>query len=162
MKPPPEHRQPARALRPNSTLGEHPSRASLRLERRIEWADTDASGHWHNTAALRLVEWAERILLDRLGLLEESYGRMPRVHITVDFRLPLRFNELAEIVLEVVEVGRTSIAYRADISRAGEICAQLSFVAVLRNEQGRPATWPDETRRLLTTAGPQRPVLLDV
>jgi len=85
---------------------------------------------------------------------------MPRVHITVDFRLPLRFNELAEIVLEVAEVGRTSITYRADISRAGEICAQLSFVAVLRDEQGRPTSWTDETRRLLATAGPQPPELL--
>lgn len=144
-----------------STLGEDPSRASVRLERRIEWADTDASGHWHNTAALRLVEWAERILLDRLGLLEDSYGRMPRVHITVDFRLPLRFNELAEIVLEVAEVGRTSVTYRADISRSSEICAQLRFVAVLRDEHGRPTKWSDETRRLLMTAGPQPPALLD-
>ncbi|MCP9485722.1 MAG: hypothetical protein MSC30_07660 [Gaiellaceae bacterium MAG52_C11] len=137
-----------------------PARASLRLERRIEWADTDASGHWHNTAALRFVEWAERILLDRLGLLEDSYGRMPRVHITVDFRLPLRFNELAEIVLEIIEVGRTSVTYRADISRGGEIAAQLCFVAVLRGDDGRPTAWAEETRRLLTTAGPQVPELL--
>ena len=31
--------------------------ASIRIQRRIEWSDTDASGHWHNTAAFRMIEW---------------------------------------------------------------------------------------------------------
>ncbi len=152
MDHPPEPRVPATGSR----LGEHASRPSIRLERCVEWADNDPSGHWHNTAALRMVESAERVLFDRLGLVD-IYGRLPRVHISVDFRLPLRFNEIAEIVLEVVDVGRTSITYRADISRRGEICAELRMVAVLRDDEGQPTSWSDEQRLLLTTAGPQRP-----
>ena len=51
--------------------------ASIRIQRRIDWSDTDASGAWHNTAAFRLLEAAETSLMDRLGFLEDVYGRMP-------------------------------------------------------------------------------------
>lgn len=122
--------------------------------------DTDASGHWHHTAALRLIEWAESILLERLGILEDVYGRgLPRVHIELDFRSPIRFNELAEIGLEVVDLRRSSITYRAEIACRGEVCAAGSIVAVIRDASGRAAPWPDDHRDRLLTAGPQAPLL---
>ncbi len=125
------------------------SRPSIRVLRTIEWADTDASGHWHNTAAFRLIEVAERVLISSVGL-HDVYGQMPRVHISADFLKPLRFNEVAEIELTVAEVGRTSVTYRADISRDGDLCARLRFVAVLRDENGRPTSWSDDQRRRLS------------
>jgi hypothetical protein len=48
--------------------------ASITIQRRIEWSDTDASGHWHNVAAFRMLEWAETALLDRLGLVDNVYA----------------------------------------------------------------------------------------
>ena len=69
--------------------------ASIRLQRKLEWIDTDASGHWHNTVVIRWLEWAEGVLLDRLGLLDELYGHLPRVRIEGGFRRPLHFNELS-------------------------------------------------------------------
>src|SRR6266542_2123060 len=60
--------------------------ASIRLQRRIEWWDTDASGNYHNTAAFRLLESAETLLLGRLGLLHDVYGRLPRARLEADFR----------------------------------------------------------------------------
>ena len=58
------------------------SPASIVVQRRIEWSDTDASGNYHNSAVFRLIENAETALLDRLGFLHEVYGRLPRVHIS--------------------------------------------------------------------------------
>jgi len=45
------------------------SSASIVVPQRIEWADTDASGHYHYIAAFRLYEAAANALMDRLGLL---------------------------------------------------------------------------------------------
>src|SRR5262245_40158851 len=42
-----------------ATLGAMSEPASLRIQRRIEWTDTDASGAWHNSAAFNLMESAE-------------------------------------------------------------------------------------------------------
>ena len=67
------------------------SSAAILVQRCIEQSDTDASGAWHNAAALRLVEAAEVALLDALGLLGRFYGRMPQARITIEFKRPLSF-----------------------------------------------------------------------
>jgi acyl-CoA thioester hydrolase len=136
--------------------------ASIRVERKLEWVDTDASGHWHNTAALRMAEAAEIVLLERLGILDKVHMRHPppRVQINVRFHRPLYFNEVAQISLEVTDIGGASITYRCEIADgSGELCAELTVVAVLRGADGRAAMWPAELRRLLLTAGQQEPPL---
>lgn len=150
-----------RPLREAGELGRS-ERASIRVERRIEWVDTDASAHWHNTAAIRVLESAESVLHERLGILDLIYseGGLPRVHMEVDYWKPIRYNEIAEIVLEVAALGRTSITYDAAVSRRGEFCARMQVVAVLRRCAG-PQPWPEKIRQLLLTAGPQRPQFLD-
>lgn len=74
---------------PTSTRQAQP--ASLVVQRRIEWPDTDASGWWHNTAGFRFIEVAETALLERLGILDDVYGRLPRVHISADYRASSSF-----------------------------------------------------------------------
>ena len=85
--------------------------ASIHIQRRIEWSDTDASGYYHNTAAFRMVEMAETAMFERLGLLESVYGRLPRVHIEADFRASLRHRDLVDVHLWVAAIGRSSITY---------------------------------------------------
>ncbi len=80
------------------------SPASIVVQRRIEWSDTDASGNYHNSAAFRLIENAETALLDRLGFLHEVYGRLPRVHISADFVRPLAFKDLVDVAVAVAAV----------------------------------------------------------
>src|SRR5213079_2138396 len=79
--------------------------ASIRIQRRIDWSDTDASGAYHNTAAFRLMEAAETSLVDRLGFLEDVYGRHPRVRLEADFLRPLFFRDLVDVTLRVTDVG---------------------------------------------------------
>jgi YbgC/YbaW family acyl-CoA thioester hydrolase len=128
-----------------------PPRVTIR--RRIHWFDTDASTKYHNTAPLRLMEEAEAALLDDLGIVREVYGWLPRAHVTVDYRRPLRFWDEVEVDAEVAELGRTSITYRFRIRMDQDLCADGTVVAVLIDEEGKPRPWPDDWRRLLTGEG---------
>src|SRR5437879_5728626 len=133
------------------------SPASIVVQRRIEWPDTDASGMYHNTAAFRFIEVAETALLDRLGFVHEIYGRHPRVHIEADFLRPLRFRDLVDIDLAVEKVGRTSVTYRFEMRSGNEIAVRGRAVAVLLSRAGgEPVPWSEEQRKRLLTAGPQR------
>jgi acyl-CoA thioesterase FadM len=130
--------------------------ASITIQRRIEWSDTDASGAWHNSAAFDIMEAAEVALVDALGMREDVYGRHPRAHIEADFVAPLWFRDVVDCEVRVAEVGRTSVTYDALIRRGETTCARGRIVAVLLDRiGGTPQPWPDEYRRLLETAGPQ-------
>ena len=143
-------------------MSEHRTPASIRIQRRIEWSDTDASGHWHNTAAFRMIEWAETALFERLGFLDDVYGYLPRVHISIDFKELLDHRDLVDVSLAIVDVGRSSITYDFSIERDGRECVRAKVVAALRTSSGSGRDWPDEYKRLLATAGPQAPELLVV
>jgi acyl-CoA thioesterase FadM len=133
--------------------------ASIRLVRRLEWCDTDRSGHWHHTAAFRLAEAAESALLERLGLLgplyEEAGCTVPRVHLEADFRVPVRYRDTVVTDLAVAALGRTSASFVATISVEETTCAEVRVTVVLRDGAGHTVPWPDDWRALLTTAGPQ-------
>jgi acyl-CoA thioester hydrolase len=142
--------------------GEASGPASIRLQRRIEWWDTDASGYYHNTAISRLLETAETLLLARLGILHEVYHRLPRVRLEIDFLRPLAFHDLVDAEFRVGAVGNSSVTYGMDVKRAGELCARAKAVAVLLDRAGgKPVPWADEHRNSLLSGGPQHPELLD-
>jgi acyl-CoA thioesterase FadM len=127
-------------------------RATVR--RRIQWFDTDSSTKYHNTAPLRLMEEAEAALLDRLGLVKELYGWLPRRHVSVEYRRPLRFWDEVETEVDVAAVGRTSITYDFRVrDRDGEICSEGRVVAVLIDEDGRARPWSNRHRELLEGSG---------
>ena len=140
-----------------------PSPASIVVQRRIEWPDTDASGMYHNTAAFRFIEVAETALLERLGFLDDVYGRLPRVHIEADFQRTLRFRDVVDIELAVAGVGASSITYEFEMRCEGEVAVNgRAVAALLASAGGRPVAWSEEHRRLLLSAGPQRPERLVV
>lgn len=133
-----------------------PGPATIVVQRRIEWSDTDASGNYHNTTVIRLLESAESLLLSRLGFLHDVWERLPRVRLEIDFRRPLRFHDVVEVEMRVVALGRTSITYRLEIRKDGQVCVQARAVAVLITQVGGESVpWPEEYRTLLLTAGPQ-------
>jgi YbgC/YbaW family acyl-CoA thioester hydrolase len=132
--------------------------ASIVVQRRIEWPDTDASGYHHNTAAFRFIEVAETALLERLGFLDEVYSRLPRVHIEADFLRLLRFRDPVDIHLWVADVGASSVTYGFEMRSAAQVAVRGSVVAVLLSKRTRrPTRWPAEYRRLLLTSGRSRP-----
>jgi acyl-CoA thioester hydrolase len=137
-----------------SSSGE-PGPASVEVWRRVEWSDTDAAGHHHNTAVLRWLEAAETVLHERLGIVDQTFGRTPRVRIEIDFTERLYFGDLVEIRLAVAAVGRTSLTYSFEVARGDTVAARGRAVVVNAGAGEGAEPWPDELRQALAGAGPQ-------
>ncbi len=133
--------------------------ARITLVRRIEWTDTDAAGVYHWSTVFRLVEAAEAVLHDRLGIRDHTFGRTPRVHVSCDFRRELAFFDPVRTELAVAEVGRTSVRYAFSLfpGDRDEPAAEGEMVAV--HVTGAPGgladPWPPELRERLTGGGDQ-------
>lgn len=122
---------------------------SATVKRRIEFADTDASGRYHYATALRLFEAAEAELLHELGLLDRIYTSTPRKAINFEYHSVLSFMDEVEATVAVAKLGTTSVTYRFEASRDGELCVEGNLVAVFVDDAGSPRPWDDETRRRL-------------
>jgi acyl-CoA thioesterase FadM len=134
-----------------------PSLPSVVIERRVEWSDTDAAGHYHFSAVLRWAEAAEAVLLRRLGL-AELFGSIPRVHFEADYRERLWFGDTVRVEFRVEKVGTSSLHYAFEVSGPGGSAAvgRMSVVHSAARADGS-APWPEQTRAVLCEAGPQLP-----
>ncbi|GAA2748787.1 MULTISPECIES: acyl-CoA thioesterase [Kitasatospora] len=81
---------------------------------RVEWMDTDAAGHHHNTAVVRYLEAAEAALMHACGI-TGYFGAAPRVHYAADFTSPLRFGQEVTTHLTVERVGTSSLTLRFEM-----------------------------------------------
>ncbi|MGW0665250.1 acyl-CoA thioesterase [Streptodolium elevatio] len=136
---------------------ESTSPASVVIERRVEWVDTDAAGHHHHSAVLRWAEAAETVLLRRLGL-EELYGSIPRVHYEADYRARLWFGETVRVELRVDKVGTTSLHYVFEVyGREGLAAAGRMSIARAAADSPTAAPWSEAQSALFAGAGPQEP-----
>lgn len=134
-----------------------PEPARIVVRRRIEWMDTDAAAVYHWTTTFRLMEAAEAVLHDRLGIRERTFGRTPRVHVEADFRRELRFYDLVDLEFRVERVGATSVRYGFALRCGDSLAAEGHVVTVLVSQQpgGSPTPWPDDIRRALLEGGDQ-------
>lgn len=131
--------------------------AGVVVQRRVEWPDTDAAGHYHHSTVIRWVEAAEAVLYARLGL-TRLFGQIPRVRYEVDYHDRLWFGDLVDISFGVAELGRTSIRYAFAVHRGDALAAAGTMVAVCSDPaDGGTQAWPDDARSLFTTAGQQPP-----
>ncbi|QMU77129.1 acyl-CoA thioesterase [Streptacidiphilus sp. PB12-B1b] len=128
---------------------------SVLVERRVEWSDTDAAGHYHFSAVLRWAEAAEAVLLRRLGL-AELFGSIPRVHFEADYRERLWFGDPVRITLRVDKVGTSSLHYAFEVAGPAGTAAvgRMSVVHSAATASG-PTPWPAQMRARLAEAGPQ-------
>lgn len=135
--------------------------ARVVVERRVEWTDTDAAGHYHHSTVVRWVEAAEAVLLHRLGL-SHLFGSTPRVHFEADYRARLWFGDAVRTELKVTEVGTASLHYAFTVrgAQGGEAATGRMVIAHSAAHATGSTPWPDEVRDLLGTAGPQQPELL--
>src|SRR4051794_711138 len=136
---------------------ELPDPASVILNRRIEWMDTDAAGIYHWTTVFRLAEAAEAALHTALGIADFTFGATPRVAVQASFARPLRFNDPVEVALTVTRLGRTSVEYALEVGNDDGRAAQGSVKSCLIDrDTGRAIPWPDEIRGKLSGAGRQQ------
>jgi len=128
-------------------------RPELRRLRRIEFADTDASGRAHFTALLRHAEAVEHELLEQLGLPLLGGGGWPRARLECDFRAPLAAGDPLEVCVAVEAVGRSSVTWRFQLGRpGGPVAADGRVIAVRTGRDGRARALPAAWRRRLGAA----------
>ncbi|PTT70393.1 acyl-CoA thioesterase [Arthrobacter sp. HMWF013] len=78
------------------------------VERTVEWVDTDASGHQHNSAILRWVEAAEAELFRKLHL-PDYFPSAPRVQQVINYKAKLWFGQRVSATVKINVLGRTSL-----------------------------------------------------
>ena len=115
---------------------------------RVSWADTDAGGRIHFTAALRYAELAEIGLRRQLGLLGD-WGDYPRRRVEAEYHRVLRFEDQVEVRIRAERVGRTSITWAWEMTRDEERCVDGRHVVVHVDGDGRASPLPDTLRQAL-------------
>lgn len=126
----------------------------VHIERRLEWVDTDAAGHQHNSVILRWAESAEAELMRSLRL-PEYFPSAPRVKQTVNYHRPLWFGDQARIHLWIAAVGRTSMTMNFTVHTLAhgadsELVAQGEVIVAHTDSSRNGATpWPDNVRRAM-------------
>ncbi|WP_156722174.1 acyl-CoA thioesterase [Streptomyces apocyni] len=131
---------------------------SIVIERRVEWPDTDAAGHYHHSTVVRWVEAAEAALLRRLGL-AHLFGSTPRVRFEADYRARLWFGESVRTELQVTSVGTSSLHYGFTVRGEKWAVAAVGRMVVVHSAARATGStpWPDGVRDVLTQTGPQPP-----
>ena len=120
------------------------------IQRPIEWVDTDAAGHQHNSVIMRFVEAAESQLFRQAGL-TTYFPIAPRVRHEVDFRAKLYFGQDVTVAVRVERVGTSSMTFAFKVwghplgERGVVLAAEGKFVTVCV-PQGSEASapWPRE------------------
>ncbi|MGH3653084.1 acyl-CoA thioesterase [Glutamicibacter sp.] len=129
--------------------------AGTTLERTIEWVDTDAAGHQHNSAILRFVEAAEAKLFRELEL-PGYFPIAPRVRQEVDYKAKLFFGQGVTTVLRIDRLGGKSLCFSFKVfghafnDRVIAEAASGKFVTAcvpLGSETSAP--WPENVRRAI-------------
>ncbi|MBR7836132.1 thioesterase family protein [Actinospica durhamensis] len=123
---------------------------------RVEWMDTDAAGHHHNTSVNRFVESAEAALMRERGL-PEYFGAAPRVRYEVDFLSRLWFGQEVTALLVLERIGASSLTFRFEVwgekddEHPRTLAARGRYVTVhVPRGAEHSAPWPDEWRRRLS------------
>lgn len=156
-----------RRMAVDGAAGGEASLPSVTVERRVEWPDTDAAGHYHHSTVVRWVEAAEAVLLRRLGL-GHLFGSIPRVHFEADYRERLWFGQAVRTELRITKVGISSLHYdftvrgeSEDGAADGDGVAATGRMTIVHSAARAKGSepWPDDVRRLLSTAGAQAPEL---
>lgn len=126
---------------------------------RVEWMDTDAAGHHHNTAVVRFVESAEAALMRERGI-PGYFGTAPRVRYEVDFGARLYFGQEVTAVVTLERLGTASATFSFELwgeeweQRPRLRAATGRFVTVhVPAGSDSSAPWPPQWRAALGVAG---------
>src|SRR6476646_8732722 len=87
----------------------------FKMRHRVEFADTDMAGIIHFASYFRYMEVTEHAFFRSLGFSifprEAHTVGWPRVHVSCDFKRPLRFEDEVEVHLRVREKKEKSLSY---------------------------------------------------
>lgn len=118
---------------------------SFKTTRRVEFRDTDAAGMMHFSMFFVYMEQAEHEMLRHLGLsvhCEDEQGPIsfPRVAARCDYQLAVHFEDLLQIEVSVVRLGKKSVTYEFSFIHDGRPIAsgQITTVCCRFESDGTP------------------------
>ena len=111
-------------------------------QRQVQFADTDAAGVVHFSRLLCFVEEAEHNLLSSLEIPIAEDGGWPRVHISCDYLKPLRFPGSAQIMIQPVKLGESSINWSFEVESNNVSVARGEMTTVCVDDQGKKVMIP--------------------
>src|SRR5712672_1842888 len=119
------------------------------VRERVRWSDIDSSGNILWSAYTRLVELAETELFRAAGF---AYGSLwerldvwlPRVQFHIEYRNPVRLDDLLDIEIWVSRIGRSSLRFELAMMKAdGSLAAEAYLVIVaISRANGKPVEVP--------------------
>lgn len=127
------------------------------MTRHIEWVDTDAAGHQHNSVILRFVEACEAQLFRDLNI-PEYFGQAPRVRQEVNFKAKLYFGQAVTTTVTLKRLGEKSMTFSFEVwgepfkDRPRRLSADGAFITVCvprGSETSHP--WPPSISSALTS-----------
>lgn len=131
--------------------------AGASIDRPIEWVDTDAAGHQHNSVIMRFVESAEARLFRQMDL-SSYFAIAPRVRHEADFRAKLYFGQDVTAAVRVERIGTSSLTFSFKVwghplgERGVVLAAEGKFITVCVPQGSESsAPWP---REILETLAP--------
>ena len=129
-----------------------PAGASITMCRRVAWSETDAAGHNHFTAPFRWMEEAEHELFRRIGAERAMIPRLPRVHIEIDYRDRLFFDQLIWVKVSVVRLGSSSCTFSFCVDdEFGRSAVSGTYVVVhAASTSTGSQPWPEDVRAALS------------
>lgn len=109
--------------------------AVFRVERRVEFHETDMAGIVHFSNFFRYMEYAEVAFLRSLGLnvkleMDDMQLGFPRVAAACDYLKPARFEDVLEIAVTVDRLGAKSVTYAMEFTRGTEVIARGKVTSV--------------------------------
>ncbi|MDP8012138.1 MAG: acyl-CoA thioesterase [Thermoplasmata archaeon] len=115
---------------------------------RVAWVDTDNLGVVHFSNYFRICERAEEEFMNSINIPFDATNSisMPRVKAECNYKFPLRFNEIAEVTINVKELGKKHIKYEYQIynSTQGRISAICEIVVVAIDKNFKSISIPEE------------------
>jgi len=129
------------------------------IDFRIYYEDTDAGGIVYHAQYLSIAERARTEAIRAMGetssTLLADFGLLVVVRrASVDFRTPLRLDDIATVVtrLDAISAVRCTLTQR--VQRGDELCATVVVeLTCISKENGRPARFPPRWHDLLTGLG---------
>ncbi|MCW1926196.1 acyl-CoA thioesterase [Luteolibacter arcticus] len=114
----------------------------------VTFGDTDCSGWIHFPKIFRHVEEAEHAFLRERGIpiISREEGGWPRVHVSCDFKSPLRFDDVIEVQLGIERIGAASVNWVFEVLKVGEVCAFGKMTTVRVDHEGKPLVIDEGTR----------------
>ncbi|MBI3837403.1 MAG: acyl-CoA thioesterase [Planctomycetia bacterium] len=116
-----------------------------KVTRRVEFRDTDMAGMAHFSVFFILMEQAEHELLRHLGLnvtLADDHGpfSFPRVAARCDYQRAVKFEDILEIEVGIVRLGKKSVTFEFNFSHEGRPVAsgQITTVCCRFQPDGTP------------------------